>query len=416
MRSNNICAAICVLITLCLFPTVPYAQPKVKLGADVLLEKRLDLVKGKRVGIVTNHTGLLSSGKFLVDTLIALRVEIVALFGPEHGIRGEAAAGERVQDGIDVKTGLPVFSLFGDRQKPTPEMLNNVDVLLYDIQDVGARFYTYTSTMAFVMEAAAERNIPIIVLDRPNPLGGMQIDGPILEDSLRSFVGMFPIPVVYGLTCGELARMINGEYWLGPKTSGVAYSLRAPLIVVEMEGWRRSMRWEDTNLHWIRPSPNIPSPSAALVYPATCFIEATNLSEGRGTERPFQMFGAPFINGEVLSAALTALHLQGVRFRPVDFTPRSSKFSGRLCHGVFIEVTEVAFFQPVQTGLYILQLLQQQYRQDFKLNEASLKRLLGSTGALKMLQKGDSPEKIVLTWEAELSQFRYLAERYYLYP
>ncbi|MEK9136788.1 MAG: DUF1343 domain-containing protein, partial [Bacteroidota bacterium] len=227
------------------------------------MSKELNLVKGKKVGLITNHTGRLSSGQHLVDTLLAQGISVVALFGPEHGVRGEAAAGEKVGDTIDAKTGIPVFSLYGKTRTPTSDMLRDVDVLVYDIQDVGARFYTYISTMGLCMKAAIESGIPFIVLDRPNPLGGLKVEGPILEDSLKSFVGMYPIPLVYGLTCGELAMMINGEGWL-------ATSAKADLTVVRMEGWTRSMLWDDTGLSWIRPSPNIPTPVTALVYPGTC--------------------------------------------------------------------------------------------------------------------------------------------------
>jgi uncharacterized protein YbbC (DUF1343 family) len=299
-----------VLLTV---PAALHCQPRVSTGADVLVAEHLDLLKGKRVGLITNHTGRVSSGEFLVDVLLGKKINVVALFGPEHGIRGEAAAGDAVDDGVDDQTGIAVYSLYGATRKPTPTMLEGVDILMYDIQDVGVRFYTYISTMGLAMEAAAEHGIPFVVVDRPNPIGGLKLDGPVLIDSLRSFVGMYPIPVAYGLTCGELAVMIKSEGWLD--------LAKLDLTVIWMEGWKRTMLWDDTGCPWVRPSPNIPTPATALVYPATCFIEATNVSEGRGTERPFHFIGAPFIDGGTLSGKLNALRLPGVRFSPTEFTP-----------------------------------------------------------------------------------------------
>ncbi len=250
----------------------------VKTGADILVERRLDLVKGKQVGLITNHTGRLSTGEFLVDALRARGVHVVALFAPEHGIRGQAQAGASVQNETDSATGIPVYSLYGATTRIQQSMLKGIDLLIYDIQGLPVRFYTYLSTMGLSMEAAAEAGIPFIVLDRPDPLGGQIVDGPIMQDSLKSFVGMYPLPVVYGLTCGELAQMINRERWL---SNGV----QANLTVVPVEGWTRGMSWGETGLTWYPPSPNIPTAATAFVYPATCFIEGTNLSEGRGTSQ-----------------------------------------------------------------------------------------------------------------------------------
>lgn len=382
---------------------------QVRVGADLFIEKHLDMVKEKNVGLITNHTGRLTSGKFFLDTLLAYDVNVVALFGPEHGVRGDAAAGESVKDSKDTRTGIPIYSLYGLTRKPTPDMLHNVDVLIYDIQDVGARFYTYISTMALAMEAAAEAGISFVVADRPNPLGGIRVDGPILEDSLKSFVGMFPIPVVYGMTCGELAQMINGEGWLSDK-------VKADLIVIPMEGWRRRMTWEETELTWMRPSPNIPAPSTAIVYPATCFLEATNVSEGRGTPRPFQTIGAPYIDSEDLSASLAALGLQGVTFSPLSFTPTSSKYGGIECHGVFIEVTDRESFQPVITGLHIIGQIKRMYQPDFILRSRPFKRLMGSMEVYDLLLNLESPSRIGIKWQKDLDWFKCRASRYFLYP
>ncbi len=384
------------------------AQPRVKVGADILMSKELNLVKGKKVGLITNHTGRLSSGQHLVDTLLAQGISVVALFGPEHGVRGEAAAGEKVGDTIDAKTGIPVFSLYGKTRTPTSDMLRDVDVLVYDIQDVGARFYTYISTMGLCMKAAIESGIPFIVLDRPNPLGGLKVEGPILEDSLKSFVGMYPIPLVYGLTCGELAMMINGEGWL-------ATSAKADLTVVRMEGWTRSMLWDDTGLSWIRPSPNIPTPVTALVYPGTCLIEATNLSEGRGTDAPFLTIGAPFVEAGKLVNAMQALNLLGVEFSVTGFTPSSSEYSGQYCYGIRIQVTDVRAFHPVFTGLALFQQCSVLLQDSLKVREISFARLLGNGQALKRLRQKDAPEMLMGEWRSDLERFKQLSTRYWLY-
>ena len=392
---------ICLAMSAC-------SQSNVKVGADVLIEKQLDLVRGKRVGLITNQTGRLSSGEFLVDVLRSKGVEVVALFGPEHGIRGEAAAGQSIESGKDVATGIPVFSLYGKTKKPTPEMLQNVDLLIYDIQDVGARFYTYISTMKLAMEAAAEARISFIVLDRPNPLGGEMVAGPLMEDSLRSFVGLLPIPVVYGLTCGELAMMINAEHWLTGEAT-------VQLAVVTMEGWNRWMRWEDTGLPWIPPSPNIPLSATTIAYPATCFIEATNVSEGRGTGTPFQVIGAPFVDSERFVSSISRVKLRGVNFHSVTFTPKSSKFSGEECRGVRLEVTDQKRFQPILTGLNLIQQLRILYPKEFILNRQTFSRLMGAADVYDRLSDGESPESIVSSWQSSLEKFRVLSSSYYLY-
>ena len=397
-----------VAFVVLLVPTFASAQPSVKPGADVLVEKRLDLVRGKRVGLVTNHTGRLISGEFVTDALLLRKVSVTALFGPEHGIRGGAEAGEKVIDSIDRKSGIPVYSLYGKISKPTPGMLQNVDVLVYDIQDVGARFYTYLSTMTLAMEAAAEKGIPFVVLDRPDPLGGILVDGPVLADSLRSFVGMHQIPVVYGLTCGELASMINGEGWLKGR-------VKADLIVVPMEGWHRSMRWNDTGLLWLAPSPNIPRFETALVYPATCFLEGTNLSEGRGTNNPFCLFGAPFVDSVKLTDELTSLKLPGVRFSPSVFTPSSSKFEGRECRGTTIKLTDPASYRPLLLGLNLFQELLKLYPTEMTFRMAWFNKLMGHADVISRLRRGESPGSILASWQPEIDQFRASSKKYWLY-
>jgi uncharacterized protein YbbC (DUF1343 family) len=360
------------------------------------------------VGLITNHSGRLPGGTFLVDSLLSLGIRVVALFGPEHGIRGDSDAGASIMDSVDAQTGIPVYSLYGPTTKPTPSMLQGTDVLIYDIQDVGVRFYTYISTMYLCMEAAAEAKIPFIVLDRPNPLGGIRVEGPIIEDSLRSFVGKIPVPVVYGLTSGELARMINGEGWL-------ANGIRADLRVIPMSGWTRHMLWEETGLGWIPPSPNLRTPEATLAYPGTCLIEATNISEGRGTSNPFLTIGAPFLRGNRLWSAMTGLGISGAEFRSVRFTPESSKFKGIECRGITIGITDSRKYDPVRTGLYLVQALLRLDSVQVVVNQRRFGRLIGAGGIVEKLRNGKTPESICSEWETRINDFRRISSKYFLY-
>jgi uncharacterized protein YbbC (DUF1343 family) len=360
------------------------------------------------VGLVTNHTGRLSTGEPLVDALLRRGVQVVRMFGPEHGIRGVAAAGEKVRDSVDASTGIPVLSLYGTVRKPTSAMLSGIDLLVYDLQDVGVRFYTYISTMALTMEAAAERGIPFVVLDRPNPLGGILIDGPLLEDSLRSFVGIARLPVVYGLTCGELALMLNEEKML---TGGV----RADLTVVTMDGWQRLGGWSDTGREWIPPSPSLRSEEAALIYPATCLIEGTNVSEGRGTDQPYLTLGAPFIDGSVLADQLNGLRLQGVRFEPVEFTPVSSKHAGKSCGGVRIAVQDPSRLRPTETGMRILAALRRLYPDHLEIRRSSFLRLIGSAEAYDVLASAGDLDDLLARWQIALEEFGNRSQRYWIY-
>ncbi len=389
-----------------LIPIVLRAQ--VLTGADVLLRSRLDLLAGKRVGIVTNQTGRLRTGEFLVDALVARGIAVKALFGPEHGIRGVAAPGASVQDTIDEATHIRVYSLYGRTEKPGGAMLDSLDLLIYDLQDVGARFYTYISTMYLVMEAGAERHIPVVILDRPDPLGGDLVDGPLMEDSLRSFVGMMPIPVVYGLTCGELARMINGERWL-PR------GIQADLTVIPMEGWKRTMRWEDTGLPWVAPSPNIPSPQTCLVYPVTCYLEATNVSEGRGTSSPFEVVGAPFVKAEALALTMNR-ECPAIRWEPTSFTPGSSKHAGSVCFGVRLHVEAPTSYTPAECGLLLLRALARMYPNAMTVMNPGLARLSGSTGFVQSLHDDVAFRHNVTGWEETTRSFLEFSRQYRLYP
>lgn len=404
MTSTTVRSLAVALLALVTVPAC-HSQAVMLTGADRVVGEYGRIFAGKRVGLVTNQTGLLADGRHLVDALVDGGTRVTALFGPEHGIRGDAGAGEKVRDSVDTKTGVPVYSLYGKTSKPTPAMLENVDVLVYDIQDVGARFYTYISTMKLCMEAAAEQDIPFVVLDRPNPLGEL-IDGPVIEDSLRSFVGIVRIPIVYGLTIGELATMINELGWL-------ADGRKARLEVVWMDGWTRSMR---LTTPWVAPSPNIRRPETIDLYPGLCLIEATNLSEGRGTERPFHQFGAPWVDAKRLSQRLNATGLQGVHFDPVKFTPASSKNAGQLCQGVAATVTDPVAFKPVLTGVTVLSVLRGLHPDSLVIRRASLNRLLGVSAAYSAILSGVQPGEIELDWQGGLREYMELAARFRRYP
>ncbi|WP_093880253.1 exo-beta-N-acetylmuramidase NamZ family protein [Terribacillus saccharophilus] len=379
---------------------------KVTPGVEVLLDDQKELLKGKKVGLITNPTGIDSKMNSIVDLLHDdSDIELTALFGPEHGVRGDAQAGEYVESYIDEKTGLPVYSLYGQTRKPTPEMLKNVEVLVFDIQDVGTRYYTYIYTMAYAMEAAKENNIPIVVLDRPNPLGGLSVDGPVLEPEFSSFVGMYPIPTKHGMTVGELARFFNTEF-----------NIKADLKVVKMKGWRRSMDFDDTGLPFVLPSPNMPTVSTTFVYPATGLIEGTNLSEGRGTTKPFELIGAPYINSTNLAAELNSLRLPGVKFRAASFTPSTSKHAGKLSHGVEIYITDRDEFNAVTTGLYIIKTIHDMYPDDFEfLSNNFFDKLIGNDRVRTMILEGASVTEITKTYQKELSEFKKVRKEYLLY-
>jgi uncharacterized protein YbbC (DUF1343 family) len=412
----SLIARVIILTLLCtiLFPFSIFAQ--VKIGADLLFEKYFDLIKGKKIGLVTNHTAMLANGKHLADALFDNKeVKLVAFFGPEHGVRGDAIAGENVKDGKDEKTGIPVYSLYGKISKPTKEMLANVDVLLFDIQDVGVRFYTYISTLSLSMEGAAEAGVPFIVLDRPNPITGNSVEGYIRDDSLASFVGLMPTPVSHGMTVGEFATMVNEEGWLKNQ-------IKANLTVIKMEGWHRGMWYDQTGLVWIKPSPNIISVQTAAVYPGTCFFEGTNLSEGRGTEKPFEYIGAPFIDGTKMAADLNTSGLPGVTFRAIEFTPQdipnvslNPKHRGVRCGGVFVDVTDRDKFEPVRTGVYLLAAAKAVAGDSLRWRERWINRLSGTPSVREHLEKGVNPQLIVDGWRDDVQKFLNVRKKYLMY-
>ena len=397
-----------LLIAVLLLPIRGQAQ--VKPGIEVLLSERLELVKGKRVGLITNPTGVTSK---LVSTIDALdehsEIELAALFGPEHGVRGDVFAGNYVADTIDQRTGVPVHSLYGQRRAPTPELLQGLDVLVYDIQDVGSRAYTYIYTMALSMQAAAQQGIPFIVLDRPNPLGGELIEGPVLDERFKSFIGLFPIPYIYGLTVGELAKFFNEEYGFG-----------ARLTVVPMQGWRRYMIFEETGLPWVPTSPHVPHAQTAFFIAAIGGMgELGAVNEGVGYTMPFELIGHTWINGYALAATLNARKLPGVIFRPLHYRPYYFGHKDMELSGVQIHLTDARSFRPMLTQLHILTALLQLYPEQAIFNPQRIKNFdqaMGTDQVRLRLQAGEIPFAIYRAWDEELGRYRNKRKKYLIYP
>jgi len=389
---------------------MPHSPNLVRTGLDVLLEKGFAPLRGRTVGIVTNHTARTREGRHIVDVLHAASgVHVAALFGPEHGIRGDVPDGTEVSSQRDPETGIPIWSLYGETRKPTPDMLHGIDTLLYDIQDVGARFYTFISTLFLCAEAALEQNVEIIVLDRPNPITGTKTEGPLLDRKFASFVGIYPIPIRHGLTVGELARLFVGE--------------EDGLTVVPMEGWRRAMWFDQTDLSWIPPSPNMPFLSTATVYPGTCLVEGTNVSEGRGSPKPFQYIGAPWIDGTRLSQALNASDLPGVRFEPSTFTPVAipgvasrPKYQNQPCGGVCVRVTHRDAFDAVRTGLHLLSAIRRLHPRDFSWRADFFDKLAGTDRIRHAVVEGRDPEEIIQSGQKDLERFEKMRRKVLLYP
>jgi len=385
---------------------------KVQFGIDMLLKERIDLIEGKRIGLITNHTGVTSLLEWTVDVLHNHpKVDLTCLFGPEHGIRGDVQDAGKIESFTDARTGLRVFSLYGEHYKPTPDMLTDLDALVYDIQEVGARYYTYIATMNRCMEAAAEQNKEFVLLDRPNPINGTIVEGNILEERYRSFVGERETPIRYGMTMGELAQMFNEEYGIGCR-----------LTVVKAKGWRRKMWYDETGLPWVIPSPNLPTLDAAIVYPGTCLFEGVNISEGRGTTRPFEIIGAPWVDGFKLREKLTAYKLPGVRFRGLYFIPMFGKFTGEICGGVQLHVHDRDKFMPVLTGLKVIKAIMDlfpgkiEFRRGWRDEDYSFDLLAGTASTREQLLNGVEPEQIVKGWARDLRSFQTKRRRYLLYP
>lgn len=407
-----------VVITLLMTATA-YGQPavekqagdmtagmKVRLGVDNI-DNYLAVFHGKRVGLITNPTGMTSQFQSTIDVLNA-KTQLVALFSPEHGIRGHVPAGAAIDSYTDEATGVPVYSLYGQTKKPTAAMLANVDVLAFDMQDIGARFYTYIFTMAYAMQSAKENGKTFVVFDRPNPVGGLVVEGNTIKPGYESFIGLYPLPARHGLTIGELARLMNSEYNIG-----------CDLVVVPMTGWQRSMYFEDTGLPWVMTSPNIPTPDTALLYSGTGIFGGTNVSEGVGTTRPFELVGAPWINASELAGRMNAAGLPGVAFRPVYFTPRQTavKYQGRLCGGVQLHVTDREAFRPVRTGLSLMYTIKEMSDGKFAFNKSAT----AATATIDIytgdsnVRQGAPLEHILEQWDEAAAQFKELSRQYYLY-
>ena len=379
----------------------------VRPGVEVLLEDSLHLVEGRRVGLITNQTGVDASGRSSIDRLHEHpSVELVALFAPEHGIRGTAEPGETIEDDVDVETGLPIFSLYGAVRSPTPEMLEGIDVLLIDYQDIGARYWTYVSTMTLAMEAAAEHGLPVVVLDRPNPIGGA-VQGNILDPAFATFVGRYPVAMRHGMTPGELARYYEGEIGIGVE-----------LHVAPVDGWRRDMPFTETGLPWIRPSPNMPDVESATHYPGTCLFEGTVLSVARGTEAPFQQIGAPWLDGEALAETMNGYRLPGVRFEAVRFTPSApsdGKFDAMEVEGVRLVATSPEY-DPTHAAVGLLVEARRMSGPRWGWLQAHFDRLAGTDDLRQAIDAGTGLDEIRNGWQDQLEAFRDVRERYLIYP
>lgn len=401
---------LCLLATSCRQQT----DAQVKTGIEVLRQQDFACLQGKRVGLCTNPTGIDSHLNSTIDILYnAKEVNLVALFGPEHGVRGDIYAGDHVTEGTDPKTGLPVHSLFGATRKPTADMLQDIDVMVYDIQDIGCRSFTFISTMGMLMEACAEYDKELVVLDRPNPLGGRKIEGNIAEEGYISFVSQFKIPYLYAQTCGELALMLNGERMVGEPCR---------LTVIPMQGWKRDMTWEDTGLPWVAASPHIPSAETAVFYPVTgIFGELGYLNIGVGYTMPFQLTGAPWINADSLAAALNALQLPGIGFRPLHYKPFYSVAKGEQCGGVQIYITDYHAARLSEVQFLIVQELMRMYpdKDIFRLCNQSrfgmFDKVCGTDYIRKTFGERYRWEDASEYWYKDTAAYRALSERYYLY-
>ena len=379
------------------------AQGPVLNGIDVLKAESFASLAGRRVGLVTNHTGISAEGEATIDLFAAAKnLSLVALFSPEHGIRGTLEV-ENVASANDEKTGLPIHSLYGKTLRPTPEMLEGIDTLVYDIQDVGVRFYTYETTLAYLLEEAAKRKIKVVVLDRVNPINGWLVEGPGLDKDLVSFVGYHPTtPIRHGMTVGELAKLFNAER-----------KINADLTVVAAKGWRRDMWFDETGMPWVSPSPNMRNLNEATLYPGVAAIEYGNISVGRGTDTPFEHIGAPWIKGRALAAALNARQIPGVRFYPTSFTPAASKFEGERCEGVFMVVTDRQALRAVRLGVELASALVKLYGAQFEMDVNA--KLLGSAGAIARIKAGEDPARIAASFADDEGRWRLVRAKYLIY-
>jgi uncharacterized protein YbbC (DUF1343 family)/CubicO group peptidase (beta-lactamase class C family) len=380
----------------------PTRNGKVQTGVDVLEAEQFKMLAGLRLGLITNHSGRDANGRRTIDLLHrAQGVKLKAIFSPEHGLLGKAD--ERVSSTTDPDTGLPVYSLYGDTERPTDRMLEGLDALVFDIQDVGVRFYTYITTLGYSMEAAAHKGLAFYVLDRPNPISGIPVEGPMLDRDLLSFVAYLPMPVRHGMTVGELAQMFNAENHLGVK-----------LRVIKMKDWRREDWYDETGLPWINPSPNLRSLAEVTLYPGVALVEGANVSVGRGTDTPFEVLGAPWMDGKKLAEYLNERKIQGVRFLPTDFTPRESRFAGKVCRGIQINLLDREALDAPEMGVEIAAALYKLFPKDFQLDDTL--SLVGSRAVLDGIRRNHDPRRIAYLWEQDgLSDFRKTRVKYLLY-
>ena len=382
------------------------ARAAVMTGLDVAEQNDFAQFAGRRVGIITNQTGVDGRGKSAVDAMFASRkAKLVAIFSPEHGFRGNAADGEIISNSTDPVTGLPIYSLYGSVHRPTPAMLAGLDVLVFDIQDIGARFYTYLTTMALCMEEAAKLKIPFVVLDRPNPISGTVLEGPVLPKNIQDFTGYFPVPVRHGMTAGEMALLHKDMR-----------GINVDLSVVKAQGWDRAAFYNDTGLAWVNPSPNIRDVDAAIMYPGIGGFESTNMAVGRGTDAPFMWFGAPWLDADKLLATLNAAGLAGVRFRAENKIPGKDIYSGKLCRGIRMEITDRAAVRPMDIFVRaVCALLEKQYYREFRFDEEALKLTPGNNVYKAIFESKDAPETIIADFRAQCSNFDRTRLPYLLY-
>jgi uncharacterized protein YbbC (DUF1343 family) len=372
-------------------------------GIDVLERDDFRQLAGRNIGLITNQTGINRSGAGDIQLLHeANSINLIAIFNPEHGLFGKLDV-SLIEDSRDPITGIKVYSLYGKSRRPTAEMLTGVDTLVFDIQDIGTRFYTYISTMGHAMQAAAEHGVRFVVLDRPNPINGIIVNGPVLDKGRESFTAFHRLPVRHGMTTGELARMFKAEL-----------QLDLELEIIPLEGWQRTGYFDSTGLPWVNPSPNMRSLTEAILYPGIGLLETTNLSVGRGTDTPFELFGAPWLDGDLLALELNRLELPGVLFSPVQFTPDSSKFEGELCRGVSIRIIDREKFEPIRTGLEIALQLRLLYPQVWEID--SYDRLLGNTSVLEAIRRGQHFSEIMEIYKPSLEAFRLRRSQYLIYP
>jgi uncharacterized protein YbbC (DUF1343 family) len=390
-----------VFICVHLWFQIPASAAQTLTGIDVLEAQKFASLAGKRVGLITNQTGIDRNRRSTIDLLAhAPGVKLVALFSPEHGIRGTFDA--RVSSTTDEATGLPIYSLYGETERPTDAMLAGLDAIVFDIQDAGVRFYTYITTMGYAMEAAAAHHVAFYVLDRPDPLGGERIEGPMLDRDRTNFVGYFPMPVRMAMTLGEMAQMFNAEKKIG-----------CDLHVIRMQNWRRQMWFSDTGLPWVNPSPNLRSPEEGILYPGLEILQAGGVSVGRGTTRPFELLGAPWIRGEGLAAYLNRRAIPGVRFEPEKFTPDSGLYKGELCEGVRVVLTDRDALPAMRMGIEIASALGKLYPGKFE--TAKMVELVGNAPTIKQLVAGADPVTIMTSWSKDLEAFRKVRAKYLLY-